>query len=79
MTPNVDRSAVPGTVTLLDLDHVMSAQHASRNSDIVLIPTPSSDPDDPLNWSPGRKLLFTICVNTYVADPSIDTLWLICR
>lgn len=64
MTPNVDRSTIPGTVTLLDLDHVMSAQHANGNSDIVLIPAPSSDPDDPLNWSPRRKLLSTICVNT---------------
>lgn len=70
MVPNVNRSAVPGTVTLLDLDHVMSAQHASGNSDIVLIPTPSSDPDDPLNWSPRRKFLFTVCVNMWVAKPS---------
>lgn len=68
MAPNVDKSAIPGTLTLLDLDHVMSTQHlANGNSDIVLIPTPSSDPDDPLNWSPRRKLLSTICVNMCVA------------
>jgi len=25
------------------------------NADVVLIPQPTSDPDDPLNWSPLRK------------------------
>lgn len=65
--PNVDRDAVPGTFTLLDLEHVLSIQrHANGNSDIVLIPAPSSDPDNPLNWSPRWKLLSTICVNLWV-------------
>ncbi|EYE95984.1 putative MFS transporter [Aspergillus ruber CBS 135680] len=73
MVPNLDRSAVPGTVTLLDLDHVMSARHANGNSDIVLIPTPSRDPDDPLNWSPQRKLFSTVCVNTYTLFAGIST------
>jgi hypothetical protein len=26
-----------------------------NNEDVVLIPQPTSDPDDPLNWSPLRK------------------------
>lgn len=59
---NVERN-IPGTFTLLDLEHVMSAQHAKGNSDIVLIPAPSTDPNDPLNWSPRRKLLSTVCTS----------------
>lgn len=54
--------SVPGTVHLVDLDHNMHARHAG-NGDIILDPAPSSDPDDPLNWSPRRKLINTICVN----------------
>lgn len=54
--------AVPGTVHLVDLDHNISSRRAG-NGDIVLDPTPSNDPDDPLNWSPRRKLLSLICQN----------------
>ncbi|KAJ9644288.1 hypothetical protein H2204_001639 [Knufia peltigerae] len=44
----------------------MHAKHASKGSkDIVLVPAPSSDPDDPLNWSPRRKLLSTSCMCVY--------------
>ena len=63
MAPDVDRNAIPGTVTLLDLEQTMATRHLERGDrDIVLIPAPSDDPDDPLNWSPRRKLLSTVCV-----------------
>lgn len=58
--------SVPGTVHLVDLDHDMHARHASSSADIVLNPTPSKDPNDPLNWTPRRKLLSLICQNLYV-------------
>ncbi|KAJ5585724.1 hypothetical protein N7450_005511 [Penicillium hetheringtonii] len=64
MAPAIDKSVIPGTVTLVDVQHVLNTRHAKGDSDIVLIPTPSHDPDDPLNWSPRRKLLSTICVST---------------
>jgi len=55
---------IPGTIHLVDLDHTMRARHAQGASqDIVLDPSPSNDPDDPLNWSPRRKLMSTICSN----------------
>lgn len=41
----------PGTVRLIDIDGtLLSAKHAQNSSeqDIVLHPTPSSDPEDPL-------------------------------
>ena len=43
-------SPVPGTVHLVDLDGTIAAQHAegSGKRDIVLVPAPSSDPDDPV-------------------------------
>ncbi|KAK3722972.1 hypothetical protein LTR37_002118 [Vermiconidia calcicola] len=58
---------VPGTVHLVDLDNTMHAKHAkgTGQSDVVLVPAPSSDPDDPLNWSPSRKRLSTTCMCVY--------------
>jgi hypothetical protein len=55
--------AIPGTVHLVDLDHTVQSRHAQTRQDIVLDPTPSSDPKDPLNWSPRRKLVSLICQN----------------
>jgi hypothetical protein len=41
--------AVPGTVHLVDLDGTMRAKHAKgARRDIVLVPEPSTDPDDPV-------------------------------
>lgn len=49
---------IPGTQHILDLQ----GSHRSKSkAQIIPIPTPSSSPDDPLNWSPKRKLLATIC------------------
>jgi hypothetical protein len=54
---------VPGTVHLVDLEHTLHTRHAGSSDDIVLVPMPSNDPDDPLNWTPRRKLTATICSN----------------
>ncbi|CAI6097655.1 unnamed protein product [Clonostachys chloroleuca] len=63
-TPSPD--FVPGTVHLVDLEGTMSSRHAIGGSrDIVLIPTPSTDPDDPLNWSRRRKNQFLFCICVY--------------
>ncbi|KAF2725314.1 MFS general substrate transporter [Polychaeton citri CBS 116435] len=57
---------VPGTVHLVDTEGILNAQHASGGQrDIVLVPAPSGDPDDPLNWSPRRKALSTLCQCVY--------------
>jgi hypothetical protein len=67
MSAEIDPSApdaVPGTVHLVDLDHSMLARHAKGGeSDIVLNPTPSDDPNDPLNFSSRQKLLSLIYQN----------------
>lgn len=61
----------PGTVHLVDLTHSMHTRHADGvASEIILVPTPSTDPDDPLNWSPGRKRMAIVTVCVYV-DPLV--------
>jgi hypothetical protein len=58
--------SIPGTVHLVDLDGTMRTQHAQGGQrDIVLVPTPSQDPDDPLMWSPRRKALSMACMGVY--------------
>ncbi|RKU48800.1 hypothetical protein DL546_006107 [Coniochaeta pulveracea] len=55
--------AIPGTVHLVDVGD----QHASAKSKdgIELIPRPSDDPEDPLNWSDFRKKLSAAMVVVY--------------
>ncbi|KAG0648241.1 putative MFS-type transporter [Hyphodiscus hymeniophilus] len=64
---HLDESVIPGTVHLVDLEGTIRAKHASgaQLSDVVLVPAPSSDPDDPLNWSPRRKWLSTASQSMY--------------
>lgn len=52
---------VPGTTLILD-----NAAEASGNNNFTLVPTPSADQDDPLNWSQARKWLQLACVVAYV-------------
>ncbi|KAL3467847.1 major facilitator superfamily domain-containing protein [Aspergillus heterothallicus] len=60
-----DRHDVPGTVRLVDIN--------ASESDIVLVPRPSSDPNDPLNWSYRRKLLAVSMAYLYVMGTGIAT------
>jgi MFS family permease len=57
---------IPGTVHLVDLDGTMRTKHAQGGQrDVVLVPTPSQDPEDPLNWEPRRKALSMACMGVY--------------
>lgn len=49
----IDYTEVPGTGFLID---------DREKKDIILIPTPSDDPNDPLNWTPARKRLHMFCI-----------------
>lgn len=62
---NFPTDSIPGTVHLVDLTHSMQTRH-TESGDIVLYPTPSKDPDDPLNWSSRRKMLCMVSVCVYV-------------
>ncbi|KAG9235562.1 major facilitator superfamily domain-containing protein [Amylocarpus encephaloides] len=67
-------SPIPGTNHLVDREGTMRAKHASGAiKDVVLVPTPSSDPDDPLNWSPKRRLLAVTCVCVYTLAVGFPT------
>ncbi|KAL3426895.1 major facilitator superfamily transporter [Phlyctema vagabunda] len=60
-----DNRVAPGTVQLIDADGELHVKHSQAAQDVVLVPTPSDDPEDPLNWSKRRKLLQTSCVVMY--------------
>ncbi|KAM0713337.1 hypothetical protein Q7P35_000789 [Cladosporium inversicolor] len=65
---------VPGTEHLIDIaGHDSTKPHDSSRSDIVLIPRPSEDPNDPLNWSHGRKTLAVCMSYLYVFGTGIAT------
>ncbi|KAL1630310.1 hypothetical protein SLS56_004982 [Neofusicoccum ribis] len=64
---------VPGTVHLVDTAHDMHSQHARGKKDIVLVPQPSSDPEDPLNWSSRRKGLAIGMAYVYTLGVGIST------
>lgn len=54
----IDYSVVPGTGFLVD-------SQKDKIHEVILIPTPSDDPNDPLNWSPNRKRLHMFCLVLY--------------
>jgi hypothetical protein len=71
MTAQADQD-VPGTVLLVDLAGAQSGgKHASDRSDIVLVPQPSADPEDPLNWSRKRKMWSLAMVSVYTMGVGI--------
>ncbi|KAI1910438.1 hypothetical protein LOZ12_004658 [Ophidiomyces ophidiicola] len=47
---------VPGTIHIVDLEGTMNVKHQKGGQkDIILVPQPTNDPNDPLNWSRFRK------------------------
>lgn len=63
MADNIE--STPGTFLLVDTRSEIRTNHAhgtGADKDIVLVPAPSSHPDDPLNWSPRRKKLSSLCM-----------------
>lgn len=57
----------PGTVRLIDTSGHLHSKHAEGKgqNDVILVPHPSEDPEDPLNWTFKRKILATSCVVVY--------------
>ncbi|ODQ79274.1 hypothetical protein BABINDRAFT_37776 [Babjeviella inositovora NRRL Y-12698] len=54
----VEEEFVPGTVHLVDLAGILNVKHndgVGGKKDVVLIPQPSSNPNDPLSWSRRKK------------------------
>ena len=59
---------VRGTVHLVDVQGDLDSKHlpGSRKNGIVLVPAPSDDSEDPLNWSAKRKGLASASICLYV-------------
>lgn len=66
---------VPGTIRLVDVDHRKDHEGGPYigNDAIELVPTPSSDPEDPLNWTRKRKMINLISLNVYIFCVAIAT------
>ncbi|KAI0152783.1 major facilitator superfamily domain-containing protein [Xylariaceae sp. FL1272] len=58
----LDTKIYPGTEIMKDVGahHFVKSNHGNSNSN-VLIPQPSDDPHDPLNWSPKWKAIAIAC------------------
>jgi MFS family permease len=75
---------VPGTVILNEVDAhsenlTSGLKHGSgKDSHIVLVPQPSEDPNDPLNWSSTKKLVIVLilglgtCLNAATIGPLLN-------
>ncbi|EMC98599.1 hypothetical protein BAUCODRAFT_102930 [Baudoinia panamericana UAMH 10762] len=63
----VKTATPPGTAKLIDHDLVrtISGHHSQTVDHIRLVPQPSRDPADPLNWSKWRKVATLFCVSLY--------------
>ncbi|KAL4782506.1 major facilitator superfamily domain-containing protein [Aspergillus varians] len=68
-----EQNRVPGRVCLVDVNSHISALHDASQKDIVLVPRPSSDPNDPLNWPYRRKLLAISMAYLYVLGNGVAT------
>ncbi|KAK4498398.1 hypothetical protein PRZ48_011056 [Zasmidium cellare] len=63
---------VPGTVQLINVSNNPSDEtHGVVDNDIVLVPQPSADPEDPLNWTRRRKFWALTMVLVYNFGVSI--------
>jgi hypothetical protein len=47
MTDHNDAELIPGTEILLNADYEFG-MHSSTNEELLLVPAPSNEPDDPL-------------------------------
>ncbi|KEF51345.1 uncharacterized protein A1O9_12695 [Exophiala aquamarina CBS 119918] len=66
---HVTPTSIPGTIHLVNTD----SRNAAHTEIIILNPTPSADPEDPLNWSKARKLWSITMVYVYVFGVGIAT------
>ncbi|KAH0832878.1 major facilitator superfamily domain-containing protein [Lanmaoa asiatica] len=70
---DIDDTAIPGSVYLVDVQERVTAVHANKDSSIVLSPTPSNDVNDPLNWTRRRKMIQMVCLMIYTSAIGIAT------
>ncbi|KAF2214004.1 hypothetical protein CERZMDRAFT_57994 [Cercospora zeae-maydis SCOH1-5] len=62
----IDVEIIPGTEVMKDFDDVHFAHAGGADTGSVLVPQPSNNVDDPLNWSTPWKLVVAISQLLYV-------------
>lgn len=67
---NVLETKIPGTIQLVDIEGKLDVRH-EEGDDIVLVPQPTDDPEDPLNWSKWRKRKVALCLMLAVFSADI--------
>lgn len=62
-------SAEDGPVPVKDNTQVVEKFVSGANGEVLLVPTPSDDPRDPLNWPMSKKALstFALCFAMFTA------------
>ncbi|VEU23247.1 DEKNAAC104370 [Brettanomyces naardenensis] len=70
----VEEEWIPGTVHFVDIDKSLDVQH-NGDSDLVLIPQPSEDPNDPLKWSSLKKNLQFLLLWFWAFLTAVATNW----
>ncbi|KAG5361859.1 putative MFS-type transporter [Yarrowia sp. C11] len=58
---------------MLDYTKIPGTSNWLEASQIVKLPVPSDDPDDPLNWSYRRKILSMICMSAFTLSSGVAT------
>jgi MFS family permease len=48
---------IPGTIQLIDAAGNLHVEHGAGDNEIVLVPQPTNDVNDPLRWTKGRKMI----------------------
>lgn len=79
LEPNTTLEHVPGTALLQDVipsETVHLKKGSGNDGDIVLVPQPSSNPNDPLNWPLWQRdlLLVLFCYLTNICVGACVTL-----
>ncbi|KAJ0313682.1 hypothetical protein COL5a_003395 [Colletotrichum fioriniae] len=72
MDQQIPHDDTPGTILLYDAAS-STGNRQTHNGDIILQPKPSSDPEDPLNWTAKRKYLAIGMVYLYTFAIGIAT------
>lgn len=72
-TADILSQECPGTSLLVDKNHSVDGVEHAR--EIILLPQPSEDPDDPLNWSALRKYnhLSLVCLWAFMLGAMTNT------
>lgn len=70
---HIDDTIVPGTVTLVDENHNLRAKHDKDNRDIILVPTPSDDPEDPVCFDPQHSLYESRMLTRFLTQAKLDS------